>query len=166
MSDKYAFINSEEGNYSVRKMCIWAKVSRSGYYEWRHRVPSRTAIWRAELAVIIEDVFADSDGTYGYRRMHAALARLGRYCDPQTVRSIMTERGLVACQPRPRGPITTIAADAGDTPDLLQRDFSATEPGRRHYVYCDVGRVGLFGYGAGLLLQKSGRLCHGRPYAH
>lgn len=131
MSEKYAFINSEEGNYTVRKMCTWAKVSRSGYYEWRDRSPSHTAIWRADFAVIIEHVFNDSDGTYGYRRIHAALARLGRCCDPQTVRSIMVERGLVACQPRRRGPTTTIAADAGDTPDLLQRDFSAGDPGHK-----------------------------------
>jgi len=30
---KYAFINSEEDNYSIRNMCRWARASRSGYYE-------------------------------------------------------------------------------------------------------------------------------------
>ena len=76
-------------------------------------------------------MFADSDGTYGYRRLHAALARAGRHVDPQTVRSIMAERGLVACQPRPKGPRTTIGSDAGATPDLIGRDFTATQPGHR-----------------------------------
>lgn len=129
MSEKYAFIRSEEGNYSVRNMCAWAKVSRSGYYEWKTRKPSATAKWRAELTEVIEFLFADSDGTYGYRRVHAALGRSGWPCDPQTVRSIMVERGLVACQPRPKRPVTTISSDAGSIPDLVRRDFTATEPG-------------------------------------
>lgn len=129
MSAKFAFIHSEEGNYSVRNMCAWAGVSRSGYYQWRDRPPSATARWRAELGALIDELFADSDQTYGYRRIHAALARSGRYCDAQTVRSIMAERGLVAARPRRKGPKTTIAADAGDLPDLLKRDFTAHEPG-------------------------------------
>ena len=131
MNVKYAFIAGEEGNYPVRKMVAWAKVSRSGYYEWKTRTPCSTARWRAEVGEIVEFLFADSDGTYGYRRIHAALARAGRHLDPQTVRSIMAERGLVACQPRPKGPRTTIGSDAGSTPDLIGRDFTATEPGHR-----------------------------------
>ncbi len=128
MSVKYAFIHGEEGNYPVRKMCSWAQVSRSGYRDWRDREPSATARWRAELGEIIEFIFADSDGTYGHRRIHAALARMGRPCDPQTVRSIMAERALVPCQPRRKRPVTTIASDAGTKPDLLRRDFTATAP--------------------------------------
>ena len=129
MSAKYAFIFGEEGNYSVRNMCRWAKVSTSGYFHWKTRAPSWTALWRAELGELIAYLFADSDGTYGYRRIHAALARADRHADPHTVRSIMAERGLVACQPRTKGPRTTISSDAGAIPDLLRRDFTATEPG-------------------------------------
>lgn len=131
MNVRYAFIHGEEGDYPVRLMCTWARVSRSGYYDWRDRAPSATARWRAELGEIIEFVFDDSDRTYGHRRIHAALARMGRPCDPQTVRSIMAQRHLVPCQPRPRGPVTTIASDAGATPDLLQRDFTAARPGHK-----------------------------------
>ena len=131
MSVKYAFIRGEEGSWSVRDMCTWAGVSRSGYYEWKDRLPSATAERRAVLTAVIEFVFADSDATYGYRRIHAALARMGRACDPQTVRSIMAERGLVAACPKRKGIRTTIASDAGELPDLLRRDFTATEPGAK-----------------------------------
>jgi transposase InsO family protein len=131
VSDKYTFIRGEEGNYSVRNMCRWAGVSRAGYYEWRDRPESATAVWRRQLGDLIEVVFADSDGTYGYRRVSVVLARRGRPCDPQTVRSIMAERGLVACQPRRKGPVTTVSSDAGDLPDLVQRDFTASEPGAK-----------------------------------
>lgn len=131
MSVKYAFIHSEEGNYPVSSMCRWARVSRSGYHAWRTRPPSARARRRAELAALVRFSFAESDETYGYRRVHADLLRWGVEVDDETVRSIMRELGLVACQPRPWRPVTTIAGDAGDTPDLVRRDFTAEEPGRK-----------------------------------
>ncbi len=35
----------------------------------------------------------------------------------------------MACQPRPFRPVTTIAGDAMELPDLVRRDFTATAPG-------------------------------------
>lgn len=129
MIAKYAFIESEEGNYPVASMCRWARVSRSGYYDWRGRPQSATAARREVLAAEVQFAFAHSDGTYGYRRIHAQLARWGTMADPETIRAIMGELGLVACQPRPFHPITTIAGDAATLPDLLGRDFTADAPG-------------------------------------
>ena len=65
MSVKYAFIAGEEGNYPVRKMVVWAKVSRSGYYEWKTRIPCSTARWRAVLICGVHGI----DDTGG-RREH------------------------------------------------------------------------------------------------
>lgn len=128
MSAKYTFINSEEGNYPVTSMCRWAKVSRSGYYDWCTRKPSATALWRADLQAKIAHAFTHSDSTYGYRPIHAQLARWGTAVDPETVRLIMRELRLVPCQPRPFRPPTTIAGDAGTLPDLLNRDFTSDAP--------------------------------------
>lgn len=131
MSAKYAFIRSEEGSYPVIRMCAWSKVSTSGYYAWRDRPASATAARRAELAELVRFSFVESDETYGYRRVHADLARWGYQVHPETVRSIMRELGLVPCQPRPWRPVTTDPGDPSGTPDLLHRDFTATEPGTR-----------------------------------
>lgn len=128
MNVKYAFICGEEGSYPVEKMCRWAKVSRSGYYEWRGRGPSAGVLRRRRLSALVAWSFEDSDGTYGYRRVHAQLARLGHPADPETIRGIMRELGLVACQPRPWRPTTTVAGDAASTPDLVARDFSCDTP--------------------------------------
>ncbi len=103
MTGKYAFIESEEGNYPIARMCQWAKVSRSGYYNWRDRPQSATAARREILVAQVKFAFEHSDGTYGYRRIHAQLARWDTCVDPGTVRSIMRELGLVACQPRRSG---------------------------------------------------------------
>lgn len=131
MSVKYALICSEEGNYPVASMCRWAKVSRSGYYDWRDRPTSARARRREELAALVEYSFTASDGTYGYRRVHAELARWGYTVNDETVRSIMGELQLASCQPRPYRPVTTVASNAGDTPDLVCQDFTADAPGHK-----------------------------------
>jgi transposase InsO family protein len=131
VSAKYEFIDGEEGNYPMSKMFAWAGVSSSGFYEWRNRGASATARRREELKPIIAAIFADSDGTYGYRRIHAVLGRSQIPAGLELVRALMRQLGLVPCQPKPWRPITTIAGDAAAVPDLVQRDFSAPEPGTK-----------------------------------
>ena len=131
MTAKYAFICSEEGNYPIVSMCRWVGVSRSGYHDWKTRPESARATRRAEFTVLVRVSFTESDETYGYRRVHADLNRWGYQVDDETVRLIMRDEGLVACQPRPWRPTTTIAGDAGDIPDLVNRDFTADAPGTK-----------------------------------
>lgn len=140
MSDRYAFIDAQKATrndddtprYQVKQMCAWMKVSTSGYYDWTSRPATATAQWRAELGIIIEGLHKASDGTYGYRRIHADLARAGRHCHPDTVLSIMRERSLAGCQPRAKRRCTTKqAAEVADIPDLLGRDFSSDIAGAK-----------------------------------
>jgi hypothetical protein len=56
-------------------MCAWLNVSTSGFYTWRDRPASPTARRRARLAALVQAIFDTSDGSYGYRRIHAALLR-------------------------------------------------------------------------------------------
>lgn len=101
MSGKYEFIDAEKALYPVVKMCEWMAVSTSGFYEWRGRPSSATNSRRAELRLLIGKVFADSDDTYGYRRVQAELARLGVPVGPELVRALMRELDLVRREVRP-----------------------------------------------------------------
>src|SRR5664280_1865974 len=129
VSSKYEFIDAEKALYPIVKMCEWMAVSTSGFYEWRGRPSSATNSRRAELRLLIGKVFADSDDTYGYRRVQAELTRLGVPAGPELVRALMRELDLRPCQPRPWRPTTTVAGDAATVPDLLRRDFTADRPG-------------------------------------
>jgi putative transposase len=132
VTDKFALIDAEKAMFPIVKMCTWLEVSASGYYEWRDRPVSATVQRRQRLAALIQAIFEESDSTYGYRRVHAALVRQGDGCGPELVREIMRELGLVACQPRPWRPTTTLPGDgAAAVPDLVGRDFSAEVPGRK-----------------------------------
>lgn len=128
MSSKYEFIDAEKANYPIIKMCRWADVSTSGFYEWRNRPASATAERRAALTVEIRRVFDESDETYGYRRVHEQLDREGIEAGPELVRQIMRDEGLVACQPKPYK-VTTIADGEPGPADLCERDFTAAAPG-------------------------------------
>ena len=131
MTRKYETIHRQEHSYPVALMCQWAGVSKSGYYSWRSRPESATTTRRRRLTLFIKTEFSASDGTYGYRRITAALWRRGVVVDRDTVRSIMREQGLVAAQPRRKVRTTVPAADLGSRPDLVKRDFTADRPGMK-----------------------------------
>ena len=101
MSEKYSFIDADKAHYPIVKMCAW-----------RDRPAPATARHWARPAVPVQAIFDASDGTYGYRRIHAALARQCEDCGPELVRDLMRELGLVPCRPRPWRPTTTQPARA------------------------------------------------------
>lgn len=128
---RYAFIHHEEGRYPITMMCRCLKVSKSGYYAWIGRQPSKAAQRREELKALIEWIFNDSHGSYGYRCLHAALQRRGVQAHRDTVPLLMRALGLQASQPRAKVRTTVPAADLDSRPDLVKRDFTADKPGMK-----------------------------------
>lgn len=76
----------------------------------------------------IKKIFDKNDGTYGYRRIHAELARQGVEAGLELVRRLMRLLGLVPHQVRKRKSRTRQAADIAVIPDLIRRNFTADEP--------------------------------------
>jgi putative transposase len=106
------------------------KVSKSGYYGWRHRPPSARAKADATLAERIERVHRDSRETYGAPRVHAEeLRSLGVRCGRKRVARLMRKAGLVGCGGRRRKVRTTrpgTAERVSAVPDLVKRNFAQT----------------------------------------
>jgi hypothetical protein len=84
MSATFELIDAKKADFPIVKMCEWAEVSTSGYYEWRDRPASATATRRTHLATLIKAIFKHSDQTYGYRRVHAQLVRQGQQVSPSS----------------------------------------------------------------------------------
>lgn len=137
MSEKYAFIAEEYAQGTadnvdaptLRQMLCWLGVSKSGYYEWRDRPASPAERRRELLKVKIKTLFDSFGGTYGYRRIHAELVRAGERVGDRLVRKLMRELGLVPVQPKPYRTTTVRGSHEPDTPDLVQREFTADRPG-------------------------------------
>lgn len=172
---RYEFIDAEKATtgsdgarrYSIKQMCQWLEVSVSGYYEWLDRPASATAQWRDRLKPVIVKAFTDSDSRYGYRRVHAQLARWGIRCHPEVVRDLMRELDLVPCQPRrfPQGHHQAGGqARRHPRPDQpgLHRHRPRTEAGRGHHLHPHLGRLGLPRPGHRLLLPQDRGLGDGR----
>ena len=105
LNSYYAAYRESDDEYvpSVVMMCGWMEVSRSRFYEWRTAPESATAKRRGMLALIVQKSFDESDGTYGYRRVHADLVAWGVPAGPELVRSIMREPGTWSPANRGRG---------------------------------------------------------------
>lgn len=124
----FAFIDVEKANHDVRRLCSTLEVSRSGYYAWKARQTSETAMNKAEeeavLAAEIVDVYHSSRGLYGSPRVHAELRRRGRRHGRKRVARFMRAMGLQARRRR-RYRRSRPEAHFPMAPNLLERRFGA-----------------------------------------
>jgi putative transposase len=93
-----------QGELTVERMCVLARVSRAGYYRrWRASAPRqeettvRDAIQRVVLA----------NRRYGYRRIAAQLRRDGLVANHKRVLRLMRQDNLLCLRERPFVPVTT-----------------------------------------------------------
>lgn len=109
-------------------MCRVVGVSRSGYYAWRVRKPSKRSRDNAVLAAKIAEVHEESRGTYGSPRIHAELAEQGFEVGRNRIARIMRENGIVG-RARPKFRRTTDSRHSLPVADnVLNRVFVADEP--------------------------------------
>ena len=115
-----ALVEAEKAHYPIAWMCRLLGVPRSSFYAWRHRVDTATAARRRLLSVQVKRVFDRGRGTYGCRRVTAALNRDGHECSVGLVAELMRQLGLRAVQPRAYKRTTIPAQTPAVTPDLIR----------------------------------------------
>ncbi|OYR16790.1 iS1953 family transposase OrfA [Brucella rhizosphaerae] len=54
---KFAFIGTEKAHMSQSRLCDFAGVSISGYYAWKHRLPSRRPLDRRRASNLLDQNF-------------------------------------------------------------------------------------------------------------
>lgn len=128
---KFAFIASQQGQYSVGLMCRVLGVSSSGYYAWRKREPSRREQENKVLMEQIRNIFTCSRETYGSPRIQAELNARGLTCSRGRLARLMRQNGLKSrCRRRYR--VTTKADQRHPVaPNVLDRDFTAQQPNQK-----------------------------------
>ena len=127
----FKLIDAEKTSYPVSLLCRVLPVSRSGYYAWRDRPPSKRERENADLTEQIKEIHHRSRGTYGYPRVHAELRALGVRCNRKRVARLMRKDGLQGCM-RGRKRKHTTRRDPLDipAPDLVKRNFVAPAPNK------------------------------------
>jgi len=105
-----------------------AGIARSTYYYWVKQM-NRPDKYE-EVKKIIQKIFDENQGRYGYRRITLELRNRGVVLNHKTVRSLMNQMGL-KCLVRMkkyrsyRGQVGRIA------PNILERDFQASKPNEK-----------------------------------
>lgn len=112
-------------------MCRCLSVSRSGFYRWRDREPSKRAQQREYVRMAVNDTYYEFKKRYGAPRIAVELNESGIPCSENHVAELLRELGLKArngkrfrFQPSPE-------AVAGVAGNVLARDFSASKPNEK-----------------------------------
>jgi len=124
---RFEFIRAESAQFPIRLLCKMMGVSKSGYYAWRDRRPSKCARENAILKSEIRVVHAESRGTYGSPRVHQELRKY-RSVGRHRVARLMAEEGLQGCRPRRFRRTTDSQHMHPIAPNVLKRNFAATRP--------------------------------------
>jgi len=122
---KYRAIKACQGEFDIRVMCRVLKVSRSGYYDWLKREPSKRAKQEAVLQAKIKTIWQDSRQTYGVPRIQAELHAQGIAIGRKRVSRLMKLMDLKVRKIKPFKPRTTIGdASHPVAANLLDRQFT------------------------------------------
>lgn len=137
-------IKSNETDFSIKMMCRMLKVSRSGYYGWKRRPPSKRSQANDALATNIKRVFDDEKGRVGSPRVVRRLHDEGHSANRNRVAKIMRENGLRAKAARKYKATTNSNHSLPVAPNLLKQDFSAQAPDQKWvsditYIWTDEG---------------------------
>jgi putative transposase len=126
----FRLIEAEKARHSVPRLCRMLGVSRSGYYAWRSRLPSKRARFDAVLSEKIETIHRNSRATYGAPRIHAELRAIGIRCGRKRVARLMRQAKLRGCLRGQRMRTTHRLALRQAASDLVGRNFASEEPDR------------------------------------
>jgi putative transposase len=117
--------------YPVRRLCLYLKVSPSGFYDWERRQvrPCARAVENQSLAQAIDQIHARSRQTYGAPRIEQELRKQGRRHGRNRVARLMKEKGLCGRQKgRYRVQTTDSNHDEPIAPNRLAEAPKATAP--------------------------------------
>jgi transposase InsO family protein len=121
-------ISQHAGEHSVRLMCQVLDVSVAGYYEWRHRDPSRRTTLRAGLDAAVKAGFEAQKRRAGAPRVTHGLKQQGMCVGHNQVAESLRRQGLRAKAARKFKATTNSAHTLPVAPNLLEQNFTAERP--------------------------------------
>ena len=125
---KFAFIQAQKAEFPVETMCQHFGVSRSGYYAFCRRGPSRRNAEDRALSEAIAAIHQRSRGVYGRPRVQAALRGQGFSVSSKRVGRLMKQQGLRASRRRRYRSTTDSGHKLPVAENVLARAFFAQAP--------------------------------------
>lgn len=124
----YGFMRDHRFMFPIERMAEVLQVSRSGYYAWVKRPPSRRDIENRRLDVEITAIYKANKGRYGSVKITRELNRHGLNYGRSRVASRMRKMGIQSIV-RKRFKVTTDSKHSYPVaPNRLNRNFSVAAP--------------------------------------
>lgn len=118
--------------YSIEVMCDCFGVSRSGYYAWLQRKPSRRSEQRQHLDERVRALFDKHKYRYGAKRIQQQIQQDSQqHYNLKTVAVSLQRQGLVAKAARKFKATTTSRHSLPVFDNRLEQDFSAIAPNQK-----------------------------------
>ncbi|WP_417276756.1 IS3 family transposase [Castellaniella sp.] len=127
--EKTLLVDALRQTHALPKLLTRVGLARSSYFY--HRAQLRLGDRDAQLRRIITDLFKANRSCYGYRRIHAALARAHTRVSEKVVRRLMQQEQLVVAAVRRRRYCSYQGELDAAPQNLLNRDFRAGAPNRK-----------------------------------
>lgn len=115
--------------YNLHELLESLDIARSSFF-YHKKVISAPNKYE-DLIVKIKEIYTESDGTYGYRRVHAALKQMMITVSEKVVRRLMKESGLVVIQKKKRKYSSYKGEKLPSATNLIKRNFHASKPNRK-----------------------------------
>lgn len=138
--NRFQFVEDHKDAWGVKRLCEVVEIARSSFYAWLAAAPGRAAKAAADAVLaarirVLQDPGLGGDRAYGAPRITADLNEdvpTGRRVNHKRVARVMRQHGLAGIRLRKRVKTTVPDQSGRRFPDLLGRDFTAGEPGRRY----------------------------------
>ena len=124
--EKAAVIGALRKRYPLHKLLHSFAIPKSSYFYQRAALSSRDKY--AELRERVRTAFAQAEGRYGYRRVHAILIRDGSIVSEKVVRRLMQDENLTAAGRKKRRYNSYKGEISPEVPNVIARDFHADTP--------------------------------------
>ena len=122
-------MKDHQDEFAVERMCAVFRVSRSGYYAWLNRKPSKRAVEREILSGEIHKLHDLGKGRYGSPKITMELRDRGFKVSRQRVARLMRAEGIRSVITG-KFKVQTTDSDHGlrISPNILDRNFNPAKP--------------------------------------
>jgi transposase InsO family protein len=124
----------------VNALVVLADIPRSTYYYWLKNIGRPDP--DADLKVVIQGIYDEHEGRYGYRRICDELRNRGQEINHKKVQRIMQELRL-KCLVRMKKYVSYKGTVGKTAPNILDRNFEAEKPNEKWVT--DITEFKLFG---------------------
>lgn len=124
--EKAAVIGALREKYPLNRLLENLSIPKSSYFY--HRAALSLPDKYGNLRERVRAAFTQANGRYGYRRIHAFLARDGKTVSKKVVRRLMRDENLVVIGRKKRKYSSYKGEISPSVPNIIARDFHANTP--------------------------------------